>query len=486
MAAESFSEIASVTDSPVHSAARCPPGVVVCAVGDIHGRLDLLEPALEALFRIRREAWTAGKSFAAVMLGDYIDRGPDSRGVLARLAALADSEEGRGFVFLRGNHEQELLDLVDGRTHSHRWLEFGGVETLNSYYHGSGERFVMDPDADLAGLIAAAAPAEHIRFLRRTQLFVVFGDYVFVHAGLDPDAPLEAQTTDDMLWRRALTDETPRHGLTVVHGHSIHHIPVMSRWRIGIDTGAYATGALSILRLEDAACSLIKVSRSGAERRILVAPWETVGSGFETSPAPEADSGDPTAGSTAGLAAPRPVQAMPGGRAHVRPLLTLKKREIVEALTAAGAGWREDASNETGDYLRNRIRHEVVPAWVAVAGGRDALAGAALSRELLEEDDAALEAWLEALAPLDADGRLDVKALAGKPRAVVRRALHRWLGRQAEAGDLSRQGFALLLAAVEAGRATRFSLGRGGFAVIRKGGLIFQKALRRRSPGRRK
>ncbi len=312
-----------MTDSPVHSAARCPPGVVVCAVGDIHGRLDLLEPALEELFRIRREAWTAGKSFAAVMLGDYIDRGPDSRGVLARLAALADSEEGRGFVFLRGNHEQELLDLVDGRTHSHRWLEFGGVETLNSYYHGSGERFAMDPDADLAGLVAAAAPAEHIRFLRRTQLFVVFGDYVFVHAGLDPDAPLEAQTTDDMLWRRALTDETPRHGLTVVHGHSIHHIPVMSRWRIGIDTGAYATGALSILRLEDVACSLIKVSRSGAERRILVAPWETVGGGFEMSPAPPAEPGDPTAGSMAGLAAPatdrRPPRrwARDGARAAV-------------------------------------------------------------------------------------------------------------------------------------------------------------------------
>ncbi len=254
--------------------AQMPPGAVVCAVGDVHGRLDLLEPALEALFHIRQQSWDAGKSFAAVLLGDYIDRGPDSRGVLARLAALADSEDGRGFVFLRGNHEQELLDLVDGKSLSTRWLDFGGVETLNSYYHGAGERFVMDPDANLAELITRVVPSDHIRFLRRTQLFVVYGGYAFVHAGLNPDAPLDGQTTDDMLWRRAVSDETPRHGLTVVHGHSIHQRPVISRWEIGIDTGAFATGALSILRLEGADRTLIKVSRSGTDARALVGSWD--------------------------------------------------------------------------------------------------------------------------------------------------------------------------------------------------------------------
>lgn len=190
---------------------------------------------------------------------------------------------------------------------------------------------------------------------------------------------------------------------------------------------------------------------------------------------------------TAGLAAPRPVQMMPGGRVHLRPLLTLKKREIVEAMTEAGAVWREDASNGTGDYLRNRIRNEVMPAWLAAAGDRDALEGAALSRELLEEDDVALETWLDALAPLSADGRLDLRMLAGKPRAVIRRALYRWLlGLQKDAGDLSRQGFTVLLAMVEAGKATRFSLGRSGFAIIRKGVLLFEKASRRRLPGHRK
>jgi tRNA(Ile)-lysidine synthase len=187
---------------------------------------------------------------------------------------------------------------------------------------------------------------------------------------------------------------------------------------------------------------------------------------------------------SAGLAAPRPLQSMPGGRLHLRPLLTLKKHELIAALTAAGATWREDASNETEDYLRNRIRSEVLPAWRVAAGERDALAGAALSRELIEEDDNALEAWVNILAPLSADGReLNVNALQGKPRAVIRRALHRWLVAQRDTGDLSRQGFATLLRSVEQGGFTRFSLGRGGFAVIRKGVLVFEP---KTAPSRRR
>ncbi len=180
-------------------------------------------------------------------------------------------------------------------------------------------------------------------------------------------------------------------------------------------------------------------------------------------------------GGTAGLAAPRPLQTMPDGRVHLRPLLTLQKKAIEQALRKEGASWREDASNATGDYFRNRVRHEVLPAWIMAASDRDALAGAALSRELLDEDDVALENWLDGIAAFDAEGRLDIKALTGKPRAIIRRALYRWLVLQKDAGDLSRQGFALLLAMVEQGGATRFSLGSGGFAVIRKGWLFFEK-----------
>ena len=176
---------------------------------------------------------------------------------------------------------------------------------------------------------------------------------------------------------------------------------------------------------------------------------------------------------TAGLAAPRPVQATNDGRLHLRPMLSLKKAQIVAALTKAGAGWREDASNAGLDYFRNRIRRTVVPAWQKAAG-RDARSGASLSRELLEEDDTALEIWLDRLAPLRR-GVLDLRVLADVPRGVVRRALHRWMLSVRPETDLSRQGFDLLLAAVTRGTATRFSLGRSGFAVIRNGKLAFRK-----------
>ena len=177
---------------------------------------------------------------------------------------------------------------------------------------------------------------------------------------------------------------------------------------------------------------------------------------------------------TGGLAAPRPVQMMADGRVHLRPLLTLKKAELVAALKKAGAKWREDSSNTRSEFFRNRVRRAVLPAW-AKAAGRDALAGAALSRERLEEDEQALEIWLNALAPLGRNRQLDLRKLAGLPRAVTRRALHRWLLAQRQPTDLSRQGFEILLAAVERGRPTRFSLGSKGFAVIRQGKLAFVK-----------
>ena len=182
---------------------------------------------------------------------------------------------------------------------------------------------------------------------------------------------------------------------------------------------------------------------------------------------------------TGGLAAPRPVQAMPGGRVHLRLLLTLKKAELIAALRTAGATWREDASNAGEDFFRNRIRHAVLPAW-SRAAERDAFAGAALARELLEEDDAALEARVDELNPLGAGKSLSLKKLFGEPRAVVRRALYRWLLAQPRAGRLVRQGFEALLAAVERGKPTRHSLGREGFAVIHGGVLRFERTERGR------
>ena len=181
----------------------------------------------------------------------------------------------------------------------------------------------------------------------------------------------------------------------------------------------------------------------------------------------------------AGLAAPRPVHAFEpergraGRRIHLRPLLALGKREIAKALRGAGAPWREDSSNAKGSHFRNRLRKSVVRGWVK-ASERDALAGAALSRELLEEDDRALESWVDVTGCLGEDGSLWASKLLGRPKAVLRRALHRWLLSRGKAWILSRQGFESLLRSVERGTPVRHSLGRHGFAVIRGGCLRFE------------
>ncbi len=153
--------------------------------------------------------------------------------------------------------------------------------------------------------------------------------------------------------------------------------------------------------------------------------------------------------SAAGLAAPRPVHLHADGRVFLRPLLTLSKKQITDALAARGLAWREDATNTapvgdpSGDFFRNRIRRDVLPAFIAASQNNDALAGAALTRDLLEEDAAALDCWLDEILPAPAitPDSLDLRALAGKPRALLRRALRRW----PPAAELARAGFEALL-----------------------------------------
>lgn len=174
-----------------------------------------------------------------------------------------------------------------------------------------------------------------------------------------------------------------------------------------------------------------------------------------------------------GLAAPRPVHVVGEGRCHLRPLLTLKKAELVKALNKSGATWREDSSNATDDHFRNRIRRRVLPAWERAAA-RDAMAGAARSRELLEEDDAALESWADQFVVRH--GReLAVDSLMSLPRGLVRRVLHRWLLIVQPDTNLSRQGFEALLGVIKVGESTRFSLGRKHFAVIKGGRMTLKR-----------
>ncbi|GAB5561736.1 MAG: hypothetical protein SynsKO_33830 [Synoicihabitans sp.] len=176
-----------------------------------------------------------------------------------------------------------------------------------------------------------------------------------------------------------------------------------------------------------------------------------------------------------GLAAPRPIQKTGAGRIiHVRPLMSLTRSELRAALALVGADWREDSSNSGREPFRNRVRHDVIPAWEAAAR-RDAGGGAAISRTLLEEEDLALECWLDELDVIDAEKRLRLKSLKGKPRAIWRRALHRWLLIHRQSENLSRQGFEDLLARIQEPRGSRFSLGKGSFARTRRGFLFFEQ-----------
>lgn len=178
---------------------------------------------------------------------------------------------------------------------------------------------------------------------------------------------------------------------------------------------------------------------------------------------------------TGGLAAPRPVQPMPEGVWFLRPLLSVKKAELVEHLRRLKIPWREDATNRERTYLRNRLRRDVLPAWQRANRERDVLSGTALSRERLEEDDAALEAWLAELNPISKDGSLNLRRLEGRPRGLLRRALHTWLGASCPESALSRQAFSALLEDLVTRRITRHSLGHQVFAKIGKHRMVIER-----------
>jgi serine/threonine protein phosphatase 1 len=224
-----------------------PAGTRVYAIGDIHGCAVLLRK-LRALILEDAASHAAGRN-VIVYLGDYIDRGPDSRAVIDMLA----NEPLPGFesVFLRGNHEETLLQFLNDPGVASGWLGYGADATLYSYG-------VRPPDcADDDDLLAAQAslserlPPSHLAFLRDSKMMHIEGDYAFVHAGVRENVPLDRQTPDDMLWiRDAFLRSDADFGKIVVHGHSISESPVVRRNRIGIDTGAFATGTLTCLALE--------------------------------------------------------------------------------------------------------------------------------------------------------------------------------------------------------------------------------------------
>jgi serine/threonine protein phosphatase 1 len=223
--------------------AKIPEGRRVYAIGDVHGCGQLLAACHNA---IHSDVTTnPTPSHTLVHVGDYADRGPDSAGVIGRLADLSSDPE---IICLRGNHDQMLLDfLVDPDTYGAVFLANGGKETLRSY--GIGTRGMNY--AKLGARLADAMPLKHKQFLDSLPASVQIGDYFFCHAGIRPGIPLEEQNANDLLWIREdfLTDSRD-HGAVVVHGHTPSETPEIRGNRIGIDTGAVFGGPLTCLVLE--------------------------------------------------------------------------------------------------------------------------------------------------------------------------------------------------------------------------------------------
>jgi serine/threonine protein phosphatase 1 len=240
------------------------PGRRVYAIGDVHGRLDVLRRMHEAIDRdiVTRPV----SSSIEIMLGDLVDRGPASRDVIEALITRAERTEGRHQLLgVRGNHEDLMMGFVDAWVGFDTWRELGGYETILSY--GVPRRPVAT-EADRVRLrddFLAAVPEEHVRFIEALQPYWIEGGYVFVHAGLRPGIPLPAQAPDDLRWiREEFLDWQAPFEYHVVHGHT--PVPKVDPRpnRTNIDTGVYATGMLSCLVLEDASRWLIEATIGGA------------------------------------------------------------------------------------------------------------------------------------------------------------------------------------------------------------------------------
>ena len=213
------------------------------AIGDIHGRMDLLE---KLLLRVQKRL--GDRPYRLVFLGDYIDRGPDSRGVIDRLLHLQrDRPE---TIFLKGNHEQAMIDFLADPDAMEDWLAWGGEETLASY---DVEVEVPLSLHHLQESLALALPDDHFHFLMSLEAMFEAPGYVFVHAGLSPDRLVDDQIEKDLLWIREVFFEEGKDrfpGLTVVHGHTPVKKPENHGWRINVDTGAVWSGKLSAVVLE--------------------------------------------------------------------------------------------------------------------------------------------------------------------------------------------------------------------------------------------
>lgn len=253
---------------PSGPAPAIPAGERVYAVGDIHGRADLFAALIEAI-----DADDAARGAAhttVILLGDLIDRGPDSAGVIK---AARDWSAQRLVRVLLGNHEEMLLsaledpDVLEDGGVLRNFLRYGGRETVLSYLPDPAVYHQAEL-AEVLALIHAELPVADLDFIRRSEDMIEVGDYLFVHAGIRPGVPLEQQRRADLRWiREPFLSHSGSHGLVVVHGHTIFEQVFVGHNRIGIDTGAYRTGRLTALGLQGTARWLIEATdQDGALR----------------------------------------------------------------------------------------------------------------------------------------------------------------------------------------------------------------------------
>lgn len=228
---------------PVRSAV--PDGTRYYVIGDVHGRRDLFDALIAAVERDDRESVPADTT--VVLLGDLVDRGPDSAGVVGRAIEWQDR---RNVVLLAGNHEEMFLDSFETEGVLRHFLRHGGRQTLLSYGLPR-EEYDAATVEEIQALMPRIVPQSHRDFLSGASNHLVAGDYLFVHAGIFPDIPLAEQQEHHLRWiREPFLDHSDRHEYMVVHGHTITEDVDLRTNRLGIDTGAYRTGRLTALVLE--------------------------------------------------------------------------------------------------------------------------------------------------------------------------------------------------------------------------------------------
>lgn len=222
-----------------------PAGQRIYAMGDIHGRLDLLDAMIEAIEQDDRER--GGAKSTVILLGDLVDRGPDSAGVIARARAW---QARRDLRILAGNHEEMFIESFRRKDVLRHFLRFGGRETLLSYGIEPRVRSRGDLEA-VQALMAQIVPQEDVDFIRTFEELIVVGDYAFVHAGIEPEVALKQQQGQNLRWiREPFLSHTQPHSHVIVHGHTITPRAEIMPNRIGIDTGAFNSGRLTTLVLE--------------------------------------------------------------------------------------------------------------------------------------------------------------------------------------------------------------------------------------------